>query len=61
MGKRLPIVHLGHFALCDGKYRDTNIHRTDLGKSRYRQLGVRERFKNEKPYRVCKRCIAAVR
>lgn len=58
--KRLPIRHIGYHALCDAKHRDDNIHRIDLGVVRYRQLGVRERFKDEKPYRVCKRCIKNV-
>lgn len=55
---KLPIKHLGYLSLCDGKHRVDNIFRIDLGKSRYCQLGIRERFKDEKPYRVCKRCIA---
>lgn len=58
--KRLPIRHLGYLSLCDAKHRDNNIRRIDLGVARYRQLGVRERFKDEKPYRVCKHCIVAL-
>jgi hypothetical protein len=55
--KRRHVRHIGYLALCDGKRRDDNFLRIDLGASRYRQLGVVERFKDEKPYRVCKRCI----
>jgi len=58
--KRLPIRHIGYLALCSAKHHDDSIHRIDLGSKRYKQLGVRERFKDEKPYRVCKRCIASV-
>ena len=58
--KRLPIRHIGYLALCNARNFRTNIHRIDLGSKRYRQLGVRERFKDEKPYRVCKRCLASV-
>jgi hypothetical protein len=56
------IRHIGyHISLC-GRIdaTGTNIVRQDLGAKRYKQLGVRERFKNEAPYRVCKRCIAAI-
>lgn len=58
--KRLPIRHIGYLALCSAKHTDNCIARIDLGSARYRQLGVRERFKDEKPYRVCKRCLAVV-
>lgn len=51
------IRHVGYLAICDAKHRENNIHRIDLGYAQYKQLGVRERFKNEKPYRVCKRCL----
>ncbi len=53
----MKIRHLGSFSLCGAKHRTDNIVRIDLGRERYEQLGVKERFKNEKPYRVCKRCI----
>lgn len=52
------IRHIGYLSLCDGKHRNNSIHRIDLGVERYKALGVKERFKNEPPYRVCKRCIA---
>lgn len=58
--RRLPIRHIGHFALCNAKHDDDNIHRIDLGSSRYKQLGVRERFAGEAPYRVCKNCIRKI-
>lgn len=55
--KTLPIKHIGiMYAICD---RRRNAHlRTDLGVERYKQLGVKERFKGEAPYRICPRCIA---
>lgn len=56
----MTIRHIGYLALCDAKHRLDNISRIDLGSSRYRQLGVRELLKDEKPYRVCKRCLAKV-
>lgn len=56
----VPIQHIGYFALCNAKHHADNVHRIDLGSQRYKQLGVRERFKNEKPYRICKRCIAVI-
>jgi hypothetical protein len=43
-------------AICDR--RRAAYLRTDLGAERYRALGVKERFKNEAPYRVCAKCIA---
>lgn len=58
--KRLPIRHIGYLALCSAEHHDNCIARIDLGAARYRQLGVRERFTGEKPYRVCKRCLAVV-
>lgn len=33
----------------------------DLGYERLKQLGVVERFKDEAPYRVCGRCLQAVK
>ena len=53
-----PIRHIGYLSLCDAKRHKDSIVRIDLGVKRYRQLGVKDRFKGEKPYRVCKRCIA---
>ena len=52
------IRHIGYLSLCGAKHHTLNIARIDLGASRYRRLGVCERFKSEKPYRVCERCIA---
>ena len=54
----MKIKHIGYFSLCRGEYTGTDILRIDLGVKRYRSLGIKERFKDEKPYRVCKRCIA---
>ena len=55
---RLPIRHIGYLSLCRAEYRADNIARVDLGAERYRILGVRERLKDQAPYRICKRCIA---
>jgi hypothetical protein len=56
---KVPIRHIGNTsALCDERVR-ANL-RVDLEVERYRQLGVTERFRDEAPYRVCKRCIARV-
>ena len=54
----MKIRHIGYFSLCRAEHHTDNIARIDLGAARYRRLGVRERLKNETPYRVCKRCIA---
>lgn len=56
------IRHIGHYrSLCGFIDKHSrNIARIDLGSKRYKQLGVRERFKDEAPYRVCKHCIAAI-
>jgi hypothetical protein len=52
----LPIQHVGiPSAICDK--RIAAGLRDDLGSKRYRQLGVKERFKDQAPYRVCERCI----
>jgi hypothetical protein len=57
--EKLPIHHIGvPWAACNRRLRADL--RDDLGAERYRQLGVKERFKDEKPYRVCARCIATV-
>lgn len=59
MAKALPIRHIGLMqAICDR--RRTADLRTDLGADRYRQLGVKERFVGEAPYRVCPACIKAL-
>ncbi len=55
---RSPVRHIGYLSLCDAVHRADSFLRIDLGRKRYQQLGVSERFKDEKPYRVCKRCIA---
>lgn len=57
----MEIRHIGFLSLCAAKHSNSNITRIDLGAKRYKQLGVKERLKDEKPYRVCKRCIAKVR
>lgn len=55
----IPIRHIGVCrALCDGRKRASL--REDLGAERYKQLGVKERFKDEAPYRICPECIKRV-
>lgn len=52
----MDIRHIGVvFALCSKK-KSANL-REDLGYERYLGLGTEERFKNEKPYRICKKCL----
>lgn len=53
----MKIRHIGHLALCNGRHYENYIGRIDLGPKRYERLGVKERFKDEAPYRVCRRCI----
>lgn len=51
-----PVRHIGIFnALCNKRHK-ANL-RTDLGFERYLNLGINERFYNEKPYRICKKCL----
>lgn len=57
------ILHIGYgAAICGARQKDVsrNFSRQDLGAKRYRQFGVRERYKREAPYRICKRCIAII-
>ena len=56
---KTPIKHIGiNRALCDGRKK---AHlREDLGVDRYKQLGVKERFKGEAPYKICPACIRRV-
>ena len=58
--KAKRIRHLGLVALC-GLPAGTNFIRADLDYARCKQLGVKERFRDEKPYRVCGRCLAVKR
>jgi hypothetical protein len=52
----MEIKHIGiPFALCSKKY--SGVFVDDLGSERYKGLGVTERFRDEKPYRVCQKCI----
>lgn len=68
---RLPIRHIGNvFPICGSlRLKDQNAPayeskhmslRTDLGYERYLQLGLVERFKDEKPYRICERCLEII-
>jgi hypothetical protein len=61
MTGRVTVRHLGVMALCGRHGTKNNIDRVDLGASRYRRLGVTERFKGEPRYRVCKQCIAKLK
>jgi hypothetical protein len=55
-----PIKHIGWiYAVCGNRTVHANF-REDLGADRYRRLGVSERFKNERPYRICANCIRVV-
>lgn len=58
--KKIEIRHIGNvLALCN-KNVSASI-REDLSYKRYKHLGVSERFKNEEPYRICKRCLAIIK
>jgi hypothetical protein len=46
-------------AMCGRKLKNAGM-RCDLGADRYRRLGVTELLRDQKPYHVCKRCIAKV-
>jgi hypothetical protein len=60
MKNKLPIEHIGNvLALCS-PHISANL-REDLGYERYKKLGVSELFRNEEPYRICKRCLRVVR
>lgn len=58
--QKLPIRHIGTIsAICNkGISMIGKSLREDLSYARYKQLGVTERFKDEKPYRICDRCLA---
>lgn len=60
MKKKLPIVHIGCvLALCS-KNISANL-REDLGYKRYKELGIKELFRDQEKYRICKRCLKAIR
>lgn len=48
-------------AMCGAQANFFDLMRNDLGSARYKRLGVIERFKDEKPYRICLRCIKRVK
>jgi hypothetical protein len=59
----MKIRHIGIiYNLCSNK-TVANEHslREDLGYDRYENMGVVERFKDEKPYRICKKCLAIIK
>lgn len=58
--KKYPVRHIGIMvSLCNKKYK-ANL-RTDLGYNRYLSLGIHERFINEKPYRICSKCLKVIK
>jgi len=56
---REEIRHIGSLTPLCGAKAYSNL-RDDLPARRYKQLGVRERFKNEARYRICARCIRVI-
>lgn len=56
MSKKIPIVHIGNVLAICNKNISANL-REDLGYKRYKQLGVKERFRGQNPYRICKNCL----
>ncbi len=56
----MKIYHIGFAgALCNPRLPSRFL--ADLGYARLKQLGVKERFRDEAPYRVCKKCLKSVR
>ena len=59
--RKIKIRHIGIiYAICSKKINNNSSLREDLGYKRYKQLGVSERFVNEEPYRICKKCLAVI-
>ena len=59
----MEIRHIGIvFAICrrKGAVLSNNL-REDLGLKRYEGLGIHERFTDEKPYRICKKCLSVIK
>jgi len=60
MKKKIEIRHIGYvFAICNNSI--SACLRDDLGYKRYKQLGVKERFKDEPKYRICKKCLKIIK
>ena len=59
----MKIRHIGIiYTICSNKkIVNKNNLREDLDYDRYAQLGVTERFSNEKPYRICKKCLKIIK
>lgn len=57
--KKLPVRHIGNIsAICNKNISNSGWSlREDLGYKRYKQLGIKERFRDEAPYRICERCL----
>ena len=60
---KAEVRHIGIvFAICSNKTLPVKIALVeDLGYERYVNLGVNERFVNEEPYRICKKCLAIIK
>ena len=58
--KKVEIRHIGDVVALCNKNVSAGL-REDLEYKRYKQLGVSERFKDEEPYRICKRCLAIIK
>ena len=58
----MKIRHIGIiFAICNKNKSVESSLREDLGYERYKGLGTVERFKDEKPYRICKKCLSIIK
>lgn len=57
--KKKNIKHIGNVLAICNRSISANL-REDLGLKRYKQLGVKELFKNENPYRVCGNCLKVI-
>lgn len=63
---KIKIKHIGIvIPLCGVAYNMENRYfhlglREDLGYERYKRMGVTEIFKDEAPYRICKKCLMKI-
>lgn len=57
------IRHIGIvYAICSNKTLvNKNSLREDLEYERYKRMGVTEKFRDEKPYRICSKCLAKIK
>lgn len=60
--KSLPIRHVGAvFAVCGNKTVNTGYQTENLGYKRYKQMGIKERFRGEEKHRICGNCLRVLK